>query len=81
MPETTALAQIGMIKWLAGGAFTILTVMLSAAFNWLRLLGKDLADHKVEVAQSYASKEDLKEWKDDIIREIHTLKELLQKDR
>lgn len=82
MPESQLITEsITMFKWLFGGVSSVIGV----GFVWLRGIGKSLNDFKVEVAEKYASKEDLKEVKEDIIREMHVgfdhISKLLEREK
>lgn len=67
-------ADVAVLKWAISGIGTILTLF----FMWIRGLSAGLKKHEIDVAKNYFSKEDGLRMKQDIIREITELKEIMK---
>lgn len=73
MPETvlkSLVEHVVVLKWVIGGLATAGTLLVGNLYHGLNRIAERQGAHEVEVAQKYASKQDLKEVKDDIIREM-----------
>lgn len=82
MTESTVriLAEnVTTLKWLFGTVATIVTAIIGTFFVWLKSVARRQADHEVKVAETYISKDDFKEAKEDILRAIDSVKDLINK--
>ena len=63
MPESSVVKSIAenvtFLKWLLGGIVTSFTVVMGALYQKLGALAVQQNTHEVEVAKTYASKNDL----------------------